>query len=337
VALLHSRFPFFRREELENDWMTRLGKEPASRPHGCVLIATQVVEQSVDIDADFLLTDLAPTDMLLQRIGRLWRHQELLQMAALRPATARREVWVICPAIPNRGDARALKQALGNSAYVYALYVLLRSLVEWRKVARRGTLVLPRDIRRLLGATYKPDSAERESWTELRLELEEERKSLQDRAEAVTRVWGMEELDDEEGVQTRWSKLKTGWLLLVRGARQRRDDLEMAPLHGRPFIIRSREWKFPAKKTIYYNLARVDAWMIREGSEWLPPALKGYARPPFALGIVKSERNGPIYWPGQNEPSRLFYDEDAGIEVQRSSGRGRISPTQYEDDDESCD
>ena len=337
VALLHSRFPFFRREELENDWMTRLGKDPASRPQGSVLVATQVVEQSVDIDADFLLTDLAPTDMLLQRIGRLWRHQELPKMAARRPDTARREAWVICPAIPNRGDARALKKALGKSAYVYAPYVLLRSLVEWRKVARRGTLVLPPDIRRLLEATYKAVSAERASWTELRLELEEERKSLQNRAEAVTRVWSMEELDDEEGVQTRWSKLKTGWLLLVRGARQRRDDLELAPLHGRPFVVRSREWNFPERKTIYYNLARVDAWMIREGSEWLPSALKGYARPPFALGIVKGERNGRIHWPGQNEPSRLFYDEDAGIEVQRSSGRGRISPTQYEDDDESCD
>ena len=45
-----------------------------NRPDGCVLLATQVVEQSVDIDADFMISDLAPTDMLLQRLGRLWRH-----------------------------------------------------------------------------------------------------------------------------------------------------------------------------------------------------------------------------------------------------------------------
>lgn len=337
IALLHSRFPFFRREQLEKKWMDQLGKDSTNRPTGCVLVSTQVVEQSVDIDADFLLTDLAPTDMLLQRIGRLWRHQELPQMAARRPDTARREAWVICPAIPNRGDARALKKALGKSAYVYAPYVLLRSLVEWRKVAQRGTLALPRDIRRLLEATYKTASAERASWAELRLELETERERLQDRAEAVTRVWSMEELDDEEGVQTRWSKLKTGWLLLVRRAARHRDDLELEPLQGRPLTVRSREWKIHTKKAIHYNLARVDAWMIREGRECLPDPLEGYERGPFALGIVKSERNGPIYWPGQDKPSRLFYDEDAGIEVQRSSGRARISPTQYEDDDESCD
>jgi CRISPR-associated endonuclease/helicase Cas3 len=70
IALLHSRFPFFRREQLEDDWMNRLGKDSANRPPGCILVSTQVAEQSVDIDADLLITDLAPTDMLLQRLGR---------------------------------------------------------------------------------------------------------------------------------------------------------------------------------------------------------------------------------------------------------------------------
>src|SRR5262249_5257272 len=88
IALLHSRFPFFRREELEADWMNRLGKDSTHRPPGCVLVSTQVAEQSVDIDADMLVTDLAPTDMLLQRIGRLWRHER-----GRRPCP-RAEVWI---------------------------------------------------------------------------------------------------------------------------------------------------------------------------------------------------------------------------------------------------
>ena len=54
--------------------MNRLGKDSTNRPNGCILVSTQVAEQSVDIDADLLITDLAPTDMLLQRLGRLWRH-----------------------------------------------------------------------------------------------------------------------------------------------------------------------------------------------------------------------------------------------------------------------
>ncbi|MGC8732789.1 MAG: CRISPR-associated helicase Cas3', partial [Halothiobacillaceae bacterium] len=73
VGLLHSRFPMVRRDEIEQKWMEALDRH-GPRPKGCVLVATQVVEQSVDVDADLLVTDLAPTDMLLQRIGRLWRH-----------------------------------------------------------------------------------------------------------------------------------------------------------------------------------------------------------------------------------------------------------------------
>src|SRR5208282_325081 len=74
MGLLHSRFPFWRREELESEWMGRLEKSGKTRC-GSVLVSTQIVEQSVDLDADLLITELAPTDMLLQRLGRLWRHE----------------------------------------------------------------------------------------------------------------------------------------------------------------------------------------------------------------------------------------------------------------------
>ena len=122
IALLHSRFPFFRREQLEGDWMERLGKNSHNRPNGCVLVSTQVAEQSVDIDADLLVTDLAPTDMLLQRIGRLWRH------CRSRPEGWTPEVWIRSLTLSNdqlaAATATELKGALGKSAKVYAPYVL---------------------------------------------------------------------------------------------------------------------------------------------------------------------------------------------------------------------
>jgi len=129
LALLHSRFPFFRREQLEAKWLKRLGKNSPDRPKGCVLVATQVVEQSVDIDADYLISDLAPTDMLLQRVGRLWRHQR-----AARPC-ARAELHIMLPESFDwtnllNADGKTLKTALGPGAQVYAPYVLVRSLEQ---------------------------------------------------------------------------------------------------------------------------------------------------------------------------------------------------------------
>ena len=57
IGLLHSRFPFWRREELEAEWMERLGKSGKTRC-GSILVSTQIVEQSVDLDADLLITEL---------------------------------------------------------------------------------------------------------------------------------------------------------------------------------------------------------------------------------------------------------------------------------------
>jgi len=209
VALLHSRFPFFRREQLEEDWLERLGKAGTCRPSGCVLVSTQVCEQSVDIDADLLITDLAPTDMLLQRLGRLWRHDR-----PQRPSAAP-EAWITAPAMAGDDSAKAIKEAFGKSAFVYAPYVLLRSWHQWRQ---RQRITLPGDIRAILEATYALADNEPASWRELRADLEARKETLRNQALAATAVWSLPALADEEGVQTRWEKMRTIQLLLMHGA-----------------------------------------------------------------------------------------------------------------------
>jgi CRISPR-associated endonuclease/helicase Cas3 len=72
ATLHHGRFARTDRWRLDAEVERRIGKGAEARP--LVLIGTQTLEQSLDIDADFLVTDLAPMDVLLQRIGRLHRH-----------------------------------------------------------------------------------------------------------------------------------------------------------------------------------------------------------------------------------------------------------------------
>ena len=75
LTLFHSRFAMVDRQALEADVLARFGKDSsADQRCGQVLVATQVVEQSLDLDFDLMLTDLAPVDLVIQRVGRLQRH-----------------------------------------------------------------------------------------------------------------------------------------------------------------------------------------------------------------------------------------------------------------------
>ena len=74
-ALHHGRFAAEDRALLDRAVEEVLGPARGRKPRGCIVIGTQTLEQSLDIDADLLITDLCPIDVLLQRIGRLHRHE----------------------------------------------------------------------------------------------------------------------------------------------------------------------------------------------------------------------------------------------------------------------
>ncbi len=145
-GLLHSRFTPEHRQQIETQWVTLFGKEGWRQrtEQGRILVGTQVLEQSLDIDADFMVSRFAPTDMLLQRMGRLWRHEE-----TPRAETAQRECWLLSPELE---QAIAQPQsAFGPSAFVYSPYVLCRSLEVWQGLT---SVSLPLHIRTLIEQTY---------------------------------------------------------------------------------------------------------------------------------------------------------------------------------------
>ena len=141
--LFHARFRGCDRRRIEELVLKRFGKE--APPGGRVLIATQVVEQSLDLDFDELHTDLAPIDLLFQRAGRLHRHDRA------RPTGYERPRLVVHG--PSEIDAAALR--FGPSRFVYDVGTLW---IAARALRSRDTLNLPADIRPLVEESYHPAS-----------------------------------------------------------------------------------------------------------------------------------------------------------------------------------
>ncbi len=324
VALLHSRFPFFRREQLESDWMNRLGKNSTTRPAGCVLVSTQVAEQSVDIDADLLITDLSPTDMLLQRIGRLWRHER-----GNRPCS-QPEVWIQMPTLDDdqlrAASEKELRQALGKSARVYAPYVLLRSLQQWRG---RATITLPGDIRTILEATYAdPADDEPSQWRELREQLEKQKDKMARQALNATTIWNNPALPDEEGVQTRYSTYPMAQLLLARQiSRVDAHTVQLDLLNGDTVTASDRDWNFDAAKAIHRNLTRVPRWAVAAHVLKSPGWLVNHVHQPTAIGLLRTD--GSIRAVDGETDMGLSYHADEGVRIHRD----RLKQPPQEDDE----
>ncbi len=259
TGLLHSRFPFQRRQELEGHWLERLGvSRPADGP-GSILIGTQVVEQSVDIDLDFIISDLAPTDMLLQRMGRLWRHERP------RRAAARPEFWVRQPQIHRSATGDELKKLFGRSGRVYAPYLLMRSAATF---AGRTSIDLPGQIRDLLEATYAdPSSNEPQGWRDLRQELEEERDLLDLNAKAAMQVLGRPTLtvdEEDDRALTRRKGPPTSPALLLRGIEQAASPhtWQLTALDGSSQTVSEHEWGIAAARFLHRWMVRVPRWMV---------------------------------------------------------------------------
>jgi len=208
-GLLHSRFTKTNRATNENTWVTFFGKDGVETrvQQGRILVGTQVLEQSLDIDADFLVSHIAPTDMLLQRLGRLWRHEK-----TPRPQTAQREAWIISPDL-----ATAIispESAFGATAKVYASYVLCRSLQVWQGLTQ---VRLPGQIRELIEATYA--AQDEGEYMARYLQKVEDMRSKLERLALLGISQGGTTLPEEKA-QTRHSELESTEVLLIRSYQQ---------------------------------------------------------------------------------------------------------------------
>lgn len=74
IILYHSRMTINARDKTSRKILAMCGKDRTKRPERVIIVGTQVLEQSLDIDVDYMITAICPIDLLFQRIGRYHRH-----------------------------------------------------------------------------------------------------------------------------------------------------------------------------------------------------------------------------------------------------------------------
>ncbi len=142
LILFHGRFPPVWRKGIEASVLAKFGKG-VDRPSKAIVVATQVIEQSLDIDFDVMITDLAPVDLLLQRAGRLHRHKRNERYGLPR------RLVIAEPEKDENGLPR-----FENDKF-YGEYILLRSYLALRE---KTAILMPDETPALIEAVYDDEA-----------------------------------------------------------------------------------------------------------------------------------------------------------------------------------
>jgi CRISPR-associated endonuclease/helicase Cas3 len=142
VDLFHARYPYGQRKTRQDRVLAHFGKGERDPAIKRVLVATQVIEQSLDLDFDLMITEMAPVDLILQRMGRLHRHHR-----ERRPAALSDPMLLIME--PHK-DSIELPD-YRSSKFVYSEHILLRSQLS---LMQMNVIRIPEDIERLVERVY---------------------------------------------------------------------------------------------------------------------------------------------------------------------------------------
>ena len=165
VFMIHAGFVSTERAAKEKQLISLIGKG-ASRPYRKIIIGTQVMEQSLDIDVDVMISELAPIDLLIQRIGRLHRHD------IERPEQHKNPVLYII------GTSDKFEFNEGTQ-YIYGQYLLAQTQAKLL-----DKIVIPDDIPRLVQSVYGDTGNSNTSQTikGMKIDFENEKKLKKYRA-----------------------------------------------------------------------------------------------------------------------------------------------------------
>lgn len=175
VILTHSRFTATHRAEQEELLVSKLGKkahygeadgEDSSRPHRLIVVGTQVIEQSLDLDFDVMITDFAPVDLVLQRMGRLHRHAR--RSSSERTPAYRKPVCYV-RGVETFGSHDEAPDFPRGSKAVYEPMILLSSYAQLLPHFDGEPILIPADISPLVQKTYQENASTEipSAWSEV--------------------------------------------------------------------------------------------------------------------------------------------------------------------------
>ncbi|MGB0468230.1 MAG: CRISPR-associated helicase Cas3' [Pontibacterium sp.] len=242
-SLFHSRFVLRDRQIIEKNVMHTFGKKSTKNERaGRVLVATQVFQESLDADADLMISDICPVDDLIQRAGRLHRHTRdhnacyQKDIADTRPSPV---LYVHSPEWSDVPDKNWLLAGFRNTQYVYRSPGKLWLGVK--KLRELGGFTMPDNARDLIEAVYS-DQAQLDTPKaffddELAYKAEKRLKAHQGKGQILNWQGGYNHKShpawfaDATDISTRYSDIETVEILLVKYK-----DGAIKPLVGDPLF-----------------------------------------------------------------------------------------------------
>ncbi|WP_038004367.1 CRISPR-associated helicase/endonuclease Cas3 [Teredinibacter turnerae] len=227
--LFHSRFILHDRKRIEERVLSWFGKQSdGCLRSGKVLIATQVFQESLDADADLMISDICPIDDLIQRAGRLHRHtRDSLGCYVAGGIDARNPPRLVlhCPVWSSEPDEGWLSTLFRNTEFVYQSPG--RLWLTQRVLRALGSIAMPGDARKLIEAVYSESAVQEipSALTQKENELAGKDRAKAAKASAQLIKWQSRGycdtsagawFEDNTDIGTRYNEIETTEVLLLK-------------------------------------------------------------------------------------------------------------------------
>lgn len=285
VDIFHSRYRYCDRMVKERAVMGRYGRN--CPPGGRILVATQVVEQSLDLDFDWLVTQICPVDLLFQRLGRLHRHERWRPAGFESPR---------CTVLSVEGDD------YGSHAVIYG-----NTRVLWRTdclLAGAAEIVFPDAYRDWIERVY-----ERDDWPDESAEISVESDKFRCKEVALER----EAIGLTRTSMTRFRDEDSGVLSLTRGDEM---GLTVLPLAADGRTLDGGAWASLDERE-RAEAASLNGIPVPATKRWKGALADcGDEEGHFRLAM---EADGEGGWTSRNGSTVFHYSNEFGLEIERGN------------------